>query len=66
VNQEDHDLLTKIDANLSNHMELVKAHVIDDKVRFEKLDADLGWVRKILYGCVGIVLFIEFMVKVAK
>ena len=63
-NSEDHDLLIKIDNNLSNHIELVQTHIEDDKEKFNKLDADLAWMRKILYAALGIVAFIEFMAKI--
>lgn len=66
VSQEDHDLLTKIDANLRNHLITVEKHIADDKEKFEKIDSDLVWIRRILYGATGIVIFIEFMSKLPQ
>lgn len=61
VNPHDHDLLTRIDANLSNHISLVETHIQDDKTHFKKIDDDLGWIRKILYGGLGVIATIEFL-----
>lgn len=61
MNQSDHDLLTRIDANLNNHMESMNKHIVDDVEHFKKVDDDLGWMRKIMYGGIGIYVFIQFI-----
>ena len=66
MSSEDHDLLIKIDANLNNHFEILNNHLIDDKSSFKKITDDMDWVKKVLYGCVGVVVFIELFSKVVK
>ena len=69
VSDESRDLLvlvTRIDANLSNHIETVAKHVVDDETRFSKLDKDSDFQKKILYGGLGIILFVEFVLKLIK
>lgn len=61
-----HDLLTRIDANLSNHIKLVETHIEDDKIEFGKINNKLEWQQKLIYGGVGIVAFVEFMTRVSK
>ena len=66
MNTDDHDLLIKIDANLSNHFEVMETHMLDDKVAFKKINEDMEWVKKVLYGGVGIIIFIELLAKVVN
>lgn len=61
MGQEDHDLLTRIDANLSNHIDNMNNHVTDDSEHFNKLDKDVAWIIKVMYGGVGVYVFIQFM-----
>lgn len=61
-----HDLLIRIDANLTNHIAVVAKHVIDDEVRFSKIDKDLVFHNKLLYGALGIIAFMELFVKFLK
>ena len=66
MSTEDHDLLIKIDANLTNHFETLNSHLVDDKTSFKKITDDMDWVKRVLYGCVGVVVFIELFSKVVK
>lgn len=41
-------------------------HKKDDKINFKELKDGQEWSRKIIYGALGIVAFIEFWAKVSK
>lgn len=43
---------------------LVDAHVISDTLRFDKIDKMLVFQNKIVYGAIGIIVFIEFIFKI--
>lgn len=62
MSQEDHDLLTKIDANLSNFMDNFKDHVLDDKKYWDKVELQ----QKVTWGVAGVVIFIEIVGKFIK
>ena len=50
----DHDVLTRIDVNLSSFMDRFKEHEVKDDKRF-------GYLEKIAYGGLGIVVFIQLI-----
>lgn len=52
--QEDHDLLTKIDTNLTNFMQRFREHEEKDDKRF-------SWLEKMAYGGIGIVVFVQLV-----
>lgn len=62
----DHDLLTRIDANLINFMKTFVLHEMEDRRRFDNIEKTLNWVMKIMYGCIGGVMLIEFVLRVVK
>ena len=53
VNSTDHDLLTKIDVNLSLHLETMKSHILDDKIAFKKVNDKIDWQNKVIYMAIG-------------
>lgn len=55
----DHDLLTKIDANLSNFMSRFDEHKQSDKEDFNRLYAEQGLLKKYLYMGLGVIAAIE-------
>lgn len=62
--ERDHDVLTRIDANLSNHMRRMEEHVDDDEKKFHALGRDVGELKRYLWMCLGIVSFIIFITKI--
>lgn len=66
-------LLERLDTNVSflvqsekNITQALVDHAKVDDIRFNKIDRTLQFQSKILYGALGIVLFIEFLVKAYK
>lgn len=62
----DHDLLIKIDTNLMHLIDSYANHVQDDKKSFDKIDKRMDIAEKLLYGCVGIFVFVQLIIKVIK
>jgi len=73
MNQVDHDLLITI-ANDCKHMKAwTESHTKEDNdrhesnlIKFEKINDNDKWQNKILYGMIGVFIFVEFFVKVIK
>lgn len=63
---DDHDLLVRIHENLKNHIEIMSKHILDDEHRFDTVRKDLATHNKIIYGCIGVALFVEFVSKFIK
>ena len=66
-------LLERLDANVTflveNQKNITRAlvdHAHNDDLKFEKVDKSFAWVNKIIYGGIGIIVFVEFYVKVFK
>ena len=57
--QKDHDLLTRIDVNLTSFMERFASHETKDDKRF-------NYLEKLAYGGVGVFVFIEVVSKFIK
>jgi hypothetical protein len=60
---KDHDLLTKIDANIENFMRRFDDHLEEDKEKFAELtkgQAKIQWY--IAVGC-GIIITLKFLLK---
>ena len=64
MNQDDHDIIIEIRNDLKHLMSFVKTHVEDDSTRFTRIDKKLEFQDKIIYGAVGVVVFIQFIIKV--
>ena len=56
----DHDLLTKIDANLSNFMSRFEEHKKEDGEHFDRLYVGQSMLKKYLYMGLGVLAAIEF------
>lgn len=63
MTQEDHDLLIEIKSDVKHIREWTGVHDDKDDRRFAKVEKDLDFHRKIVYGGMGIVVFIEFIMK---
>jgi hypothetical protein len=67
MNQDQIDrdrLLSEVHANTKHIVTWAEKHDADDTGRFEKMDDRIRWTEKVLYGALGIFLFIEFITKV--
>lgn len=62
--ERDHDVLTRIDANLSNFMRRFDDHVEDDMGKFKRLTDDVSELKKYLFMGLGIIAFVVFIVKI--
>lgn len=49
----DHDMLTRIDANLSNFMSRFDEHTVSDKEHFDRLYKKTANLQKFLYIAMG-------------
>ena len=56
----DHDLLTKIDTNLSNFMSRFEEHKKDDEEHFNRLYVGQAFLKKYLYMGLGVIAALEF------
>ena len=63
---KDHDLLTRIDANLTNFMVNFQRHVEEDAKQFKSQSDKLEFHQKIVYGGMGIVAAFEVWARFAK
>lgn len=59
MSSEDHDLLTRIDTNLSSFMNRFDAHEKKDEERFKFLE-------RFAYGLGGVFIFVEVVAKFIK
>ena len=59
-------LLTEVHADVKHIVDWSKKHDLNDDARFKKITDEVDWIRRIIYGCVGVFIFVEFMVKVIK
>ena len=57
----DHDLLIKIDTNLTNFMGRFERHEEFDNTRFERLFRVSNWNQKVVWVILGAVAFAEFI-----
>lgn len=64
--QKDHDLLIEIHSLMKHVVEWQKDHEIRDNQRFDKMDKSIEIGKRILYGGMGIFIFIEFISKLLK
>lgn len=64
--ERDHDVLTRIDANLSNFMKRFEDHTQEDKNGFGRLDDRTARLERFMWGAIGIIAFVEFLSKILK
>jgi len=62
--RDDHDVLTRIDANLSNFMSRFEMHVEEDKNLFDKIDARTARLEKFFWGLIGAFFLFEIIMKI--
>lgn len=65
-NTQDHDLIQKIANDTGWIRDWSEKHDIKDDLRFDKVAKDLEFSKKVIYGGLGIVAFIEIFLKVLK
>lgn len=54
-------------ANDVKHMvKWSESHTVEDIKRFEKIEKDMVWHNKILYGGIGVITFLGFVAKFIK
>jgi len=66
MSSSDHDLLIGISGDVKHIREWTDVHDKKDDSRFAKVERDLEFHRKIVYGGIGIVVFVEFIMKFLK
>jgi len=63
VNQRDHDLLTRIDANLANFMKKFEEHVDNDTRIEREIRNDVKWLQRIAWMGFGAYTLINVLGK---
>ena len=63
---EDHDLLIEIARDLKHLVAWSRDHEIMDAARFLEANKEIAFLRKIAYGVIGVVVFVEFVIKFVK
>lgn len=53
-----HDLLIRIDANLSNHLEAFRAHADSDKEHFDRLYLQTSGLKKFMNRAIGAIVIL--------
>ena len=69
MNQDDINrdrLLTEVHSDVRHMVEWAEKHDKLDDIRFTRIEKDQAWQNKILYGCVGVVVFIELFAKLFR
>lgn len=73
MNQEDHDTILTVASDVRHIVEWTKVHTKDDDNRhednlkkFEKIDANQNLNNRIVYGLIGVFVFLEFASKFIK
>ena len=66
MNEGDHDLLQQISNDVKHIAKWVEKHDLDDTNRFDKVEKEMEFGKRILYGGIGIIVFVEFMFKFIK
>lgn len=64
--ERDHDLLTRIDANLSNFMKRFEDHVAEDKNHFDRLHPKISRLEKFFWMAMGAMTVLELIIKTWK
>lgn len=64
--KDNNDLLIEIHSDLRNFLKNFENHLREDRENFAEINKKLDFQQKIVYGGMGILLFVEFIVKVIK
>lgn len=59
-------LLSEVHADIKHLLKWADEHTKDDENRFKEVDGRMKVAEKIIYGSLGIFLFIEFVVNFVK
>ena len=73
MNTEERDMLIEVKNDMKHlvawtheHSELDDQRHRDSLMKFDKIDKDITWSNKILYGALGIIAFITFITNFIK
>lgn len=61
--QDDHDLLIEIRGDTKHIKAWTETHEKSDNERFNEIKADVEFHKKVIYGCLGVFIFIQFISK---
>ena len=59
----DHDILIEINSNLKNLIKNVDTHIVQDDERFDDLAKRVEFNSKIIYGSMGVFVFVELIAR---
>ena len=63
---DDHDLLIEIKTIVSNNGLRLSDFMLETRRILAKHDKDIDFINKLIYGFIGVFVFIEFIFKVIK
>lgn len=64
--RKDHDLLTRIDANLSGFMQKFESHTQEDKAHLDRLYDRTARIERIVWMGLGVIAAAEFVLRIMK
>jgi len=62
----DHDLLIRIDTNLTNFMDKFIAHVLEDKTAFINQDNRIKNIERVVWAAAGLLFAVELILRFIK
>ena len=59
-------LLTEVHSDIKHLVKWTEAHAMDDKENFRELRKSQEFIKKVVYGGIGVIAFIEFISRFIK
>lgn len=63
MNQDDRDILIRLDENVKNFISAMDNHIDDDKVSFAKQGSDIDWLKKVTYMGLGGLAVLQLIIS---
>ena len=64
--KDNNEILVEIHSDLKHLVKSYDGHIQDDKNNFGEINKKLEFQQKIVYAGMGILLFVEFIIKAVK
>jgi hypothetical protein len=66
MNQDDRDILIRLDQNVKNFIQSMDQHMLDDKASFKKQGDDIEWLKKVTYMGLGGIAVVQVIIQFLK
>lgn len=63
LSSEDHDMLTRVDANLTNLVNTFMNHIASDEKKFSDIHQRLKILERAYYIAVGVIIVVQFLTR---